>query len=182
VHGAVTDLGGAIDVQTVPGQGSTFTLMLPTMDPQEQEDDVLASASVELPLGQGQIVLLVDDEPALVALGEELLAALGYEPVGFTSAQTALDAIQREPQRFDLLLTDQVMPGMNGLELTHAVMAIRPNLPVLLATGYGGSDFEEKALFAGVTQVLAKPLTKTQLACAIDGALRRALGRAGGAS
>ena len=81
----------------------------------------------DVPAGHGETVLLVDDEKSLVLLGEEMLAALGYEPVGYDSSAAALAAFRADPRRFDLVLTDEVMPGMTGSELAPACTAFAPN-------------------------------------------------------
>src|SRR5206468_11833012 len=97
------------------------------------EDRVAAAA----PRGRGETILLVDDDKALMLLGEEMLAALGYEPVGFESAGKALAAFRADPRRFDLLLADEVMPELAGSDLAATVHALRPDLPIVLVTGYG---------------------------------------------
>ena len=112
--GIVADLGGAIDVRTYVGHGTTFTIWLPIAG------DVTASsheAAIKLPHGQGQTVMIVDDEPALVTLAEEILAELGYEPLGFISSRLALQAFREAPQRFDIVLTDETMPELIGTNL-----------------------------------------------------------------
>lgn len=169
VHGVVADLGGAIDVDSTPGRGTCFTLLLPVTDLPAAAPEPEAG---ELPRGQGQTVLVVDDEPALVELAEEMLAALGYDPRGTVSSVQALQALQENPAQFDLLLTDEVMPEMNGTALARAALALRPGLPVVLASGYGGEQFEARAAEAGVHTVLAKPLTQRALAIALHQALQ----------
>ncbi len=82
--------------------------------------------------------MLVDDEPALVALGEEMLAELGYEPVGFRGSGAALQAFQTDPQRFDAVLTDETMPEMTGTELAREIRKLRPDIPIILMSGYSG--------------------------------------------
>jgi len=179
VHGVVSELGGAIDVHSRPGEGAYFELYLPCSDgdampaaPPPANDDTDADAA--LPLGRGEAVLVVDDEPALVRLAEEMLAGLGYEPFGTASSAEALQRLRAEPDRFELLLTDERMPGLSGTALAAAAHALRPQLPVVLASGWGGPRFEQRAAAAGVAVRIAKPLTRAALAQA----LARALGRA----
>lgn len=130
-----------------------------------------ASPAGDAPLGQGQCVLVVDDEPGLVELAEELLAACGYEPVGCTDAHAALALLRQEPQRFDLLLTDELMPGLLGTELATQAREVRGDLPMLLLSGYGGPQLAERARRAGVHEVLAKPLQREALQRALHAAL-----------
>ena len=169
VHGVASDLRGAVDVRSAPGAGSCFTLYLPVVD---EATEPAAADPGDLPLGRGQTVLVVDDEPALVELAEELLAKLGYEPLGTTSSVQALEEFRREPGRFDLLLTDEVMPELTGTALARAVRELRPDLPVVLASGYGGDQLEARAGEAGIRVVVAKPLTRAELARALDRAVR----------
>ena len=168
VHGVMVDLGGAIDVHSTPGQGACFELYFPCVDGVPDEARPVDDTA---PPGCGQTVLLVDDEPGLVELAEELLAGLGYEPVGFASSVQALAEFQRDPDRFDLVLTDEVMPEMTGTALAQAVHAVRPDLPVVLASGYGGPQLAARAAGAGVTVLLRKPLVRAELARAMAQAL-----------
>jgi len=168
VHGVVAEFGGAIDVQSTPGTpgvGARFTLYLP-----ESHDALAPDATVPAmaPTGRGQTLMVVDDEPALVELAEELLAELGYEPIGYTDPKAALEALRSEPDRYDALLTDEVMPALTGTQLTEALRAFVPQLPVLLVSGYGGPQLAARAAAVGVTRVLAKPLQRGELAQALD--------------
>lgn len=173
VHSVVLDLRGGVDVRSQPGEGTTFTLLLPVVD--EAVPVAEAPSATRLPAGQGESVLVVDDEAALVEVAEEMLVHLGYEPLGTTSAVAALEALRRDPGRYDLLLTDEVMPGLSGVALARAAREIRPDLPVVIASGFGGDQFEARALEAGVSVVLTKPIQRADLARALRRALQPAL-------
>ena len=161
VHGIVADFGGVIDVATQPGAGTTFTVWLPAAGAMPRRR---AEPAGELPRGNGETVLIVDDEHALVALAEETLAELGYEPVGFTSSLAALQAFRADPKRFDLVLTDEMMPDLTGTELAREIRQLRPEISIILMSGYGGTQLSERALHAGVIDVLRKPLVRRNIA------------------
>ena len=161
VHGIVADLGGSIEVSSTAGKGTTFRIWLPaTREPAMAP----GGPSRELPRGHGETVLIVDDEPALMALLEEMLAELGYEPVGFESSVAALRAFLADPGRFDVVLTDEVMPDLAGTELARELGKARPGVRILLMSGHGGAYLAERAGAAGVSEVLRKPLQKKDLA------------------
>jgi len=170
VHGIVLDLGGGIDFET-GAHGTRFGIWLPAAGDVARHDERTAS---EPPAGRGETILVVDDERALVELAEEMLAGLGYEPVGFDSSSAALAAFRREPRRFDLVLTDEVMPDLVGTELARAVLALAPSMPVVVMSGNGGATLAMRAASVGVAEVLRKPLQRRDLA----EALARALGAA----
>ncbi|MEO8718822.1 MAG: ATP-binding protein, partial [Burkholderiales bacterium] len=169
VHGVVTEFGGAIDVQSAPGQGARFTVYFP-----ECADALdAAPAAPAAPLGgAGQRLLVVDDEPELVALAEEMLRGMGYRPTGFTDPAAALRAFRDAPREFAAVMTDAVMPGFSGTQLTEALRIDAPQLPVLLVSGYGGALLASRAAAAGVTRLLAKPLQRAELARALAELLR----------
>lgn len=168
VHGVVAEFQGAIDVASAPGQGASFTLYFPASE---------ATAAPRLPQdrparpGEGQPVLVLDDDPALVAMGCELLRGLGYQPTGFDDPQQALAALREDPSRFAAVLSDEVMPGMNGTQFAQAARELAPGLPVLLISGYGGAMLAQRAAQAGVQAVLGKPLRRADLARALEAAL-----------
>ena len=159
VHGIVTHRGGALNVSSRPGHGSCFEAYWPQrMAPA----DVAEAPAVAASGGNGEAVLLVDDEAALVRMGEDMLAALGYEPVGFEAPGAALAAFRADPDRFDLALLDEVMPGMTGRELAAALHEIRPGLPIVLMTGRPGAVPAD--CLGAAREVLAKPLRSASLA------------------
>jgi nitrogen-specific signal transduction histidine kinase/ActR/RegA family two-component response regulator len=161
VHGIVADVGGVIDVTTQVGVGTTFTIWLPAAG---QMPRLLAEPARELPGGNGETVMIVDDEPALVALAEETLAELGYEPVGFDSSVAAWQAFRAEPRRFDLVLTDETMPDLTGTELARQIRHLRPEIAIILMSGYSDTQLTERAQAAGVREVLRKPLVRRDIA------------------
>lgn len=169
VHGIVTDLGGGIDVKSEVGAGSTFTVFLPW------QGAIAPRTKIEEPVpnGMGETILLVDDEEALVRLGEETIAELGYEPVGFTSSTAALATFRAAPDRFNAVLSDEAMPDMTGSELAREIRAIRSDIPIVLMSGFVTSELSMRARDAGVVDVLAKPLVARDIARSLASALRR---------
>jgi PAS domain S-box-containing protein len=173
VHGIVTDLDGGIDVHSRIGEGSRFTIHLPSTGV-VAAPAADAGSDDQLQHGDGQTVLLVDDEEPLVRLGEELLAGLGYEPVGHVSSRAALAALEADPQRFDAVLSDESMPGLTGSELALQAHRLRPGLPVVLMSGFVSPALLQQARAAGVAEVLTKPLAAREIARALAAALRTA--------
>src|SRR5258706_540063 len=151
------------------GRGTPLTVWLPAWG---EAPRLLAEPVGELPQGNGETVMIVDDERSLVALAEETLAALGYEPVGFDSSIAALQAFRAEPQRFDLVVTDETMPDLAGVELAREIRRVRPELPIVLMNGYSGAQLTERARAVGVAEVLRKPLVRRDIAEALGRALR----------
>ena len=174
VHGIVSELGGAIDVATQAGEGTKFAIWLPLAGVAARP---AREAGGELPRGRGETVMIVDDERALVALGKEMLVKLGYEPVGFESSSAALEAFRAEPQRFDLILTDEAMPDLVGTELAHEIRRLQPTVPIILMSGHGGAQLTERAAAVGAQEVLCKPLQGRELAESLARVLRAAAER-----
>jgi FixJ family two-component response regulator len=123
------------------------------------------------PRGNGETVMIVDDERALVELAEETVAALGYEPVGFTSSRLALEAFRAAPDRFDAVLTDESMPDLVGTEFVRQLRSLHASIPILLMSGHGEA-VTARALEAGVAEVLHKPLRSRNIAEALARVLR----------
>src|SRR5207302_10543173 len=117
----------------------------------------------------------VDDERTLVALAEQTLAELGYDPAGFESSSAALAAFRAEPGRYDLVLTDEAMPELSGVELAREIRRLRPELPIVLMSGYSGAQLAERARAVGVAELLHKPLVRRDIAEALARALSGAL-------
>ena len=161
VHGIVTDLGGAIDVKTQAGAGTSFEIWLPIAGEISTPPDETIG---EPPRGNGETVMVVDDERALLALTEETLAELGYEPVGFDSSTAALAAFRTEPQRYDLIITDEAMPDQTGTELARQIKQCRADVPIILVSGLGGTQLAKAAAASGVSELLRKPLQRRDLA------------------
>ena len=184
VHGIVTELGGAIDLASTLGSGSTFTVYLPRSGDAPEPSDEKES---ELQRGDGQRVLIVDDEEPLVQLATRTLAELGYVPIGFTSSSAALAAFRADPEGFDALITDERMPEMSGSALVREVRGMRSSMPVVLVSGYPAatagkareSDLVDTlgaapkaALAIGADEVLQKPLSARDLASTLARVLR----------
>lgn len=171
VHGIVTGHGGAITVESVPEAGTTFTIYLPQIGAGHEPDGQPVESRP--PRGHGRI-LLVDDEAPLVELGREMLEVLGYEVVPRTSSLEALALFRAKPEAFDLVITDQTMPNMTGEALTHELRRIRPDIPIILCTGFSYTMTAEKARALGIGAYLLKPLTVRDLALAVRRVLSQA--------
>jgi signal transduction histidine kinase/integral membrane sensor domain MASE1 len=163
VHAVVTEHHGFIEVTSEMGRGTTFDVWMPSVQPEAGAPEVLET----LPMGAGQTILAVDDEPEVLAALEEMLASLGYEPVGFNDSREALAAARASPRRFEAMVSDEVMPQLTGTQLSIELRKLNPTLPIVIASGYGGAGFETRALSAGVNRVLKKPYRMNDIAEAL---------------
>jgi PAS domain S-box-containing protein len=171
VYAIVTDAGGAIDVRSILEQGSTFTVYLP----RAHDAPVTAEeAAIPLPRGNGERVLLVDDEANFLAMTAQVLSGLGYDPVSFSESPAALAAFEAAPRSFDVVVTDDVMPGLTGTGLASLLRQQRPELPILLVSGYSGPIMAQRAFAAGVSELLVKPLQSRDIAAALARVLHAA--------
>jgi CheY-like chemotaxis protein len=166
-HGVVKSMGGAIAVSSLPGHGTTFQVLLPRLGSAEA---AVEDAGLPMP-GGGERVMVVDDEEPLVGVLTRSLERLGYQARGMAGSRQALAAIQENPHGLDLLLTDLTMPGLTGLELAREAARLRPDLPMVLLTGYGEEMTPEKARGLGFADYLLKPVLTRQLADAVRRAL-----------
>ncbi|MCK9361986.1 MAG: transporter substrate-binding domain-containing protein [Syntrophales bacterium] len=168
VHGIVRSYGGKITVESQVGAGSAFHVYLPLLF----ENPEAALGEVDQPGREGTgRILLVDDEEMLVNVTKEMLEERGYTVTAGTDSVLALEAFRAHPEDFDLVITDQTMPVMTGLDLARALISIRPDIPIILCTGFLDSAFEEKATEAKIREVVLKPVKIRRLIASIHGLL-----------
>ncbi len=160
VHGIVNDHGGAVTVESNPGKGSSFTVYLPRIADTKLRDAV---GEIEFLEGEGR-VLLVDDEQQIVDYEVQTLEKAGYITYASTSSVEALNIFKKQKKILDLVITDMAMPEMTGLQLFQEIRKIRPDIPVLLCTGYSEHVTAESSAKMGIDGYLAKPFTAEQLA------------------
>ena len=134
-------------------------------------ETVAAVEEVPMPHGQGERVLFVEDEDLLGSLGKKLLVALGYEVELSARPVAALARVRADPNRYDLVITDQTMPGMTGLVFADEVLKIRPGLPIILMTGSNFSLTSERVKAAGIYELVLKPISIQALAAVVRGAI-----------
>jgi PAS domain S-box-containing protein len=167
VDGIVKSHGGAVTVESTLGQGTVFQVYLPAIT-QEPAEEYEGGRTL---VGGNERILLVDDEQPLVEIGRQGLQRLGYRVEARTSSLEALELFRADPGRFDLVISDMAMPNMTGDKLARELMAIRPQCPVILCTGYSEKMSADRARAIGIRAFLLKPLLIETLAAAIRGAL-----------
>jgi PAS domain S-box-containing protein len=167
VQGIVKSLNGAITVDSEVANGSTFHVYLPTINRESAKEE-----EIPMPLPMGcERILLVDDEQPLVEIGKQMLERLGYKVDTRTSSVEALSLFKADPNRFDLVITDIVMPNMSGDKLADKMMGIRPDIPIVLCTGYSEKLTRRQASDKGIQTFLMKPLVMQALASTVRQAL-----------
>ncbi len=169
-HGIVKNHGGFIAVESVPGQGSVFRVCLPLKQTAVEKK---APEAEPAPAGSERI-LFVDDEEQLAEMGKDLLQRLGYSVTMRTDSRAAFDVFKKNPDGFDLIITDQTMPGMTGLDLARAAMGVRPDIPVILCTGHSAQVNEHTVCERGVRAYALKPISKKEIAVLIRKVLDKA--------
>lgn len=169
VHGIIKDCGGDIRVQSEVGRGSRFDLYFPIVEAQARAD---GKDEEVVPLGGTERILSVDDEPPILKVNAKILGSLGYQVTSVGDSQQALSLFQADPTAFDLILTDMTMPKLTGDQLAEAILSIRPDIPIILCTGYSNDLDEEKVQAMGIRALVMKPVGRQKLA----GEVRRILG------
>lgn len=163
VHGIVEDYGGAVLVESKLGEGTKFELFLPLV---QDVIDSKAVAVTSAPNGS-ESILFVDDEEMLVQMEKEMAESLGYDVTVATTSWQALEIFESETDKFDLVITDQTMPGMTGVELAREIWGITPDIPIILTTGYSHTIDEEQAMDMGFSDFFKKPLDRKILGSTI---------------
>ena len=168
VHGIVIGRSGAIAVRTAPGRGTRFEIYLPRG---EETPDRSGETAREV-LAVGERVLFVDDEPDLTDIGHKSLERLGFRCDTMSSAAAALAAFRADPGRWRLVITDHMMPGMTGEAMAREMLALRPNLPIIICTGFGDTITAESARAAGIREFVMKPVIGRELTEIVNRLLR----------
>ena len=160
VHGIIKSHGGAITVNSKPGEGTTFDIFLPKIKsgafevPQSPE-----------PVGKDkEVILLVDDEEMMVDVTEQILERLGFTVIAKTNSLDALETFQEKSDEFDLVITDQVMPNITGTQLAEKILSIRPDIPVILCSGFPENVSLEEVENIGIKKFITKPIGREEIA------------------
>ncbi|MBW2489416.1 MAG: response regulator, partial [Deltaproteobacteria bacterium] len=159
---------GDITATSSPGKGAVFTVLLPVI---EEEDVQTEYEPVNGTERGSERILLVDDEEQIVSMERQMLENLGYKVTARTDSIEALNEFSKQPQNYDLVITDMTMPRMSGDELARKLLDVKPDIPVILCTGFNEDITEEKALEMGIQKFIMKPVIKNDLATAIRSVL-----------
>jgi CheY-like chemotaxis protein len=170
VHGIVQGCGGFIRVESEPGVGSAITIYFPAIE--ETIVEVKEEQEQQEPLPEGnERILAVDDEESIVGIYKATLELQGYEVITACNSEKAFELFQSSPDSFDLIITDQTMPHLSGSELAKKILQIRPDIPIILCTGYNSMISKDKAKEIGIEYFLMKPVDRDVLAITVREAL-----------
>jgi CheY-like chemotaxis protein len=168
-HGIVKSCGGDISVTSESGKGTTFYVLFPKIEEKEEPEKELKET---IP-GGSERVLLVDDETSLIDAGTQVLKRLGYDAVGITDAITALETVRKDPDRFHLVISDLTMPQITGIQLAEEIKKIKPDIPIILCSGFSASLTPEQIKALGIDDFITKPFIRRELAQVIRRVLDR---------
>lgn len=167
VHGIISSHSGTIHVQSEVGKGTVFTIWIPLI---EKRVKIEKTQTQSISRG-GEHILIVDDEEDIVRISKLLLQDMGYQVTACNDSLKAYSLVKEEPEKFDMLLTDQTMPGMTGIDLSKKISALRPDLPILLCTGYSATLTDEQIREAGVWKTVLKPVDRDALLATVSSLL-----------
>ncbi|PKN61044.1 MAG: hybrid sensor histidine kinase/response regulator, partial [Deltaproteobacteria bacterium HGW-Deltaproteobacteria-15] len=155
VHGIVKSYGGHIRLASKAGEGTTFFIYLPLLHGQATQDSAQKAASAA---GGTERILLIDDQDFLLEMMSRSLSRLGYQVTARESSRDALQLFKSDPLAFDLVITDQTMPFLTGADMAREMLQTRPEIPVILCTGYSSAISPEQAAFIGIREYVMKPV------------------------
>ena len=164
IKNIVKDLEGHIHFESTPGKGSTFFIYLPEIEEKAVPDEKKSSP---IPFGNGENLLLVDDEKVILGFEETMIRRLNYQVTALSRSPSALDRFRLEPNLFDLVITDLTMPEMTGIRFAQEIHALRPDIPIILTTGFSDTNISDHFADYGFAAFLHKPFTRREIAEAI---------------
>ncbi len=164
VQGIVKAYGGEIIVESEPGKGSVFNIFFPIIVSAVENDNI---DDDNLLKGHNELILLIDDEPAILKFENRILESLEYNVVTESSSEAALDRFKKDPHAFDLVITDMTMPKMNGMVLSQKLLEVRGDIPIIICTGFSKHLSQERCKQIGIRAILSKPLSIPVLASEI---------------
>lgn len=168
VHGIVKQYNGEITVDSKPDEGTTFSVYLPAI--KENKESISNENSFTLPRGN-ESILIIDDDEKIAKINKRMLEELGYHATALTKSEEALNSFQQTPESIDLVITDMTMPHMTGAELAKKLLAIRPDIPIIMCTGFSDQINKDEAIRIGISDFIMKPVNKMTLALSVRKAL-----------